>query len=55
VVEGAWFKFIPEYGVIPFCKIGDSVTKGIFESTVRIICPAPPGTNLNTRLPLMIS
>lgn len=55
VVEGSWFKFIPEYGVIPYCKIGDSITKGIFESTVRIICPAPPGNNINTRLALMIS
>lgn len=55
VVEGAWFKFIPEYGVIPYCKIGDTVTKGIFESTVRIICPAPPGNSINTRLTLMIS
>ena len=55
MVEGAWFKFIPEYGVMPYCKIGDSVSKGIFESTVRIICPAPPGNSVNMRLPLLIS
>jgi len=55
VVEGAWFKFIPEYGVMPYCKIGDSVTKGVFESTVRIICPSPAGNSLNTRMPLLVS
>lgn len=55
IVEGAWFKFIPEYGVIPQCKIGDSITKGIFESTVRIICPSPPGNSLNKLMPLAIS
>ena len=55
VVKGAWFKFIPEYGVMPYCKIGNSVTKGIFESTVRVICPSPRGTSLNTRLPVSVS
>jgi hypothetical protein len=29
-VTGAWFDEKPEYGVFPFCKIGDVVTKGKF-------------------------
>lgn len=37
VVEGADFQFFPEYGVIPYCQIGDKVVKAKFESTVRII------------------
>lgn len=41
-VAGAWFKYKPQYGVIPHCKFGDKVVRGKFESTVRIVCKSPP-------------
>ena len=41
VLKGAWFKFMPEYGIIPYAKFGEKVVKCEFESTVRIICMSP--------------
>lgn len=41
-VVGAWFKYMPEYGVVPHCKFGDKISRAVFDSTVRITCPAPP-------------
>jgi hypothetical protein len=26
-VSGAWFKYMPEYGIVPHCKIGDKVSR----------------------------
>ncbi len=26
-VSGAWFKYKPEYGIVPHCKIGDKVSR----------------------------
>ena len=37
-VSGAWFDERLEYGVIPYCMIGDKVVRAKFHSTVRIIC-----------------
>ena len=42
VVVGAWFKYMPEYGVVPHCKFGDKIVRAVFDSTVRIVCTAPP-------------
>lgn len=55
IVEGSDFQFLPEYGVVPYCKIGDRVVEAKFESTVRIICPSPPGETVRTKLPIQIS
>lgn len=44
IIEGAWFDYKPEYGLIPRCKIGEHISEGKYESTVRIICPAPKGS-----------
>ena len=55
IVEGAYFVFLPEYGVIPHCQIGDKIVEAKFESTVRIICPSPPGDNINTKYPIKVS
>lgn len=41
-ITGAWFKYMPEYGVVPHCKFGDKIVRGVFDSTVRIVCYAPP-------------
>lgn len=45
-VTGAWFKYMPEYGVVPHCKFGNKIVRGIFDSTVRIVCKAPPNEEL---------
>ena len=26
-VVGAWFKYMPEYGVVPHCKFGDKIVR----------------------------
>jgi hypothetical protein len=55
VVEGAYFQFMPEYGVVPHCQIGDKIVEAKFESTVRIICPAPPGDSVDKKYPIKIA
>jgi hypothetical protein len=37
-ITGAWFDQKPEYGVFPFCKIGDTIVRAKFVQTTRIIC-----------------
>jgi hypothetical protein len=54
-VSGAWFKYMPEYGVVPHCKFGDKIVRGDFDSTVRIVCKAPPGTELGTPMAFEVS
>lgn len=54
-VTGAWFKYLPEYGVVPHCKFGDKIVRATFDSTVRIVCTAPPGIELGTLIPLEVS
>ena len=46
-VSGAWFDEKLDYGVIPYCKIGDKIVRAQFSSTVRIVCYAPPNDNLS--------
>lgn len=36
---------MPEYGVVPHCKFGDKIVRAQFDSTVRIVCAAPPTTS----------
>lgn len=55
IVEGADFQFLPEYGVTPHCQIGDKIVKAKYESSVRIICPAPPGDSVDIKYPVKIS
>lgn len=54
-ISGAWFKYMPEYGIVPHCKIGDKVTRAQFFSTVRLVCVAPPNDDINTLYPLQVS
>lgn len=37
-VIGYWFKFMPEYGIIPHCRFGNKIVRAYFDSTVRLIC-----------------
>ena len=55
VIEGADFEYLPEYGIIPHCQIGDKIVEAKFESTVRIICTSPPGTDIDSKIPIKIS
>lgn len=54
-VTGAWFKYMPEYGVVPHCKFGNKIVRAQFDSTVRIVCRAPPNDVLGEQLPFEVS
>eukprot|EP00824_Muranothrix_gubernata_P008912 TRINITY_DN2148_c0_g1_i1.p1 TRINITY_DN2148_c0_g1~~TRINITY_DN2148_c0_g1_i1.p1 ORF type:complete len:1639 (+),score=352.12 TRINITY_DN2148_c0_g1_i1:139-5055(+) len=54
IIKGAYFRYRPEYGVIPYAKFGEKITRCTFESTVRIICKTPPNNNTGTNLPVGI-
>ncbi len=54
-VSGAWFKYMPEYGVVPHCKFGNKIVRATFDSTVRIVCFAPPGEELGVLYPFEVS
>lgn len=53
-IRGSWFKYMPEYGVIPFIKIGDKVSRCEFDSTVRIVCRSPPNNYTASNLPVTV-
>ncbi len=55
IVEGIWFKYRPEYGVVPYCKFGDKVVRGKWLNTVRILCPSPATDQGNSKVPVSIS
>ena len=46
---------MPEYGVVPHCKFGNKIVRATFDSTVRIVCIAPPGDELAVLYPLEVS
>lgn len=46
---------LPEYGVFPFCKIGDEITKGKFIQTNRIQCTSPASTNVLSASKVFVS
>ena len=54
-IEGSWFKYRPEYGLVPYCKFGNKKARGTWESTVRILCPSPPTDEGNSIVPLEVS
>lgn len=54
-VTGAWFDEKPEYGVFPFCKIGNHVIRGQFIQTNRIICKTPPSEDTGQPSPVSVS
>lgn len=54
-VSGAWFDEKLDYGVVPYCKIGDKIVRAIYFSTVRIVCYSPPNDNLALALPVSVS
>jgi hypothetical protein len=54
-VIGTWFKYMPEYGIVPHCRFGDKIVRAHFDSSVRLVCQSPPNTNTTARLPFEIS
>ena len=54
-VSGAWFDQKLDYGVIPYCAIGDKIVRAQFYSTVRIVCYSPPNDILSAPLPVKVS
>lgn len=55
VIEGADFEYLPEYGIVPHCQIGDKIVEARFESTVRILCTAPPGDDIDSKIPIKVA
>ena len=54
-ISGAWFNEYLEYGVVPYCMIGDKRVRARFYSTVRIVCVSPPNDNISVALPVKVS
>ena len=54
-VQGYDFRYWAEYGVVPHCKFGDKIVRAVYDSTVRIVCFAPPSENVNQNVTFEIS
>jgi hypothetical protein len=58
-VVGKDFKYLPEYGVVPHCRFGNSthgiVVRAHYDSSVRLVCQSPPNLNIAEPLPFDVS
>jgi hypothetical protein len=54
-IIGTWFRYMPEYGVVPHCKFGDKIVRAHFDSSVRLVCQSPASTNTTAKLPFEVS
>ena len=54
-VIGAWFRYMPEYGVVPHCRFGDKIARAHFDSSVRLVCQSPPNADVSAKLPFEVS
>lgn len=54
-VIGTWFKYMPEYGIVPHCRFGDNVVRAHFDSTVRLVCESPATSDPAAKLPFSVS
>jgi hypothetical protein len=54
-VVGAWFQYLPENGVKPYCKFGNKIVEGTYINTVRFTCVAPAYDAANVRVPFCVS
>ena len=55
VMEGQWFKFRPEYGVVPYCRFGQKIVRGRWLNTVRVLCPSPSTDQGNSKVTVSVS
>lgn len=54
-VIGTWFRYMPEYGIVPHCRFGDKIVRAHFDSSVRLVCQSPANSNVTARLPFDVS
>jgi hypothetical protein len=54
-VIGQWFRYMPEYGIVPHCRFGDKIVRAHYDSSVRLVCQSPANSNTTARLPFEIS
>lgn len=54
-IIGTWFKYMPEYGIVPHCRFGDMVVRAHFDSTVRLVCKSPSTIDPAVKLPFSVS
>mmetsp|Transcript_34677 Transcript_34677/g.53140 ORF Transcript_34677/g.53140 Transcript_34677/m.53140 type:complete len:436 (+) Transcript_34677:3222-4529(+) len=54
-LTGAWFDLKPEYGVFPFCKIGNKVIRAKYVTSNRIICKTPASEDTGSPSAISVS
>jgi len=54
-VIGTWFRYMPEYGIIPHCRFGDKIVRAHFDSSVRLVCQSPANSDVSAKLSFEIS
>jgi hypothetical protein len=54
-VIGTWFRYMPEYGIVPHCRFGNKIVRAHYDSSVRLVCQSPASTNTTARLSFEIS
>ena len=54
-VIGRWFRYMPEYGIVPHCRFGDKIARAHFDSSVRLVCQSPPNSDTSAKLPFEVS
>ena len=55
-ITGGWFDEKAEYGMFPFCKIGEHITRAKFIQTTRIQCTSPAAkSGTDQALPVEVS
>jgi hypothetical protein len=54
-ITGGWFAYLPQYGVMPFCRIGDTIIRATYVQTNRIVCKTPPSVDTAVPSPIAVS
>ena len=54
-VIGTWFRYMPEYGIVPHCRFGDKIVRAHFDSTVRLVCQSPASNDTSAKLAFSVS
>lgn len=54
-VIGTWFRYMPEYGIVPHCRFGDKIARAHYDSSVRLVCRSPPNSDISAKLPFEVS
>ena len=37
-IIGTWFRYMPEYGIVPHCRFGSKIVRAHFDCSVRLVC-----------------